>query len=74
MLSDVEVYKRGNTAYMKFFEGTHLKTEQLISHELEPGRHLQRWARATLTDMGYRALSWPWDDRAKRYLPVVTEL
>ena len=74
MISDVEVYKLGTRAYMKFFEGTHLKTEQLISHELETGLRLQSWARVTLSDMGYRVLDWPWDARAKSYRPVVTEL
>jgi hypothetical protein len=74
MISDVEVYKRGNTAYMKFFEGTHLKTEQLVSHDLETGVRLQGWARVALADMGYRVLSWPWDASAKSYRPVVTEL
>jgi len=73
MLTDIEVYKTGKTAYMKFFEGTHIKTEQLISRELETGIRLQGWARVVLADMGYHVLDWPWDARAKRYRPVVTE-
>lgn len=74
MITDVEVYKSGNVAYMKFFEGTHLKTEQLISQELKGGLRLQGWARVALADMGYRVLSWTWDDSAKSYRPVVAEL